>query len=286
MLMLRRRRFDTLAYLAPSSRNPGQLRRDRRFFAFAGIKRFIGMTGFVPVLGQAMGSALPTTASEADLLLARLAASGIPVPPPRCGSLELRLGEVEAHEVEGWLSTLSCDLGKAWFAVGPGSKMAAKRWPIENFREVGRRLIEEFDLWPVVFGSEEERPLGERLLQAFGRGYNAAGALSLRGAAAALARCRFYLGNDTGTMHLAAAVGIRCVAIFSARDLPGKWAPYGDGHIVLRVGIECEGCMLETCVDRKNACLTAITPNHVWEVCRQVAQVGDLVPKQFGVPKR
>ena len=148
--------------------------------------------------------------------------------------------------------------------------MPAKRWPLGRFVEVGRALIDRFDICPITFGGVEDVDDSERLLAAWGRGFNAAGRLSLRAAAVALKHCLFYLGNDTGTMHLAASVGTRCVAIFSARDWPGRWHPYGSGHRVLRAMIDCEGCGLVECVSRKNECLARITAGHVLQACETV----------------
>lgn len=160
--------------------------------------------------------------------------------------------------------------GGLGLALAPAQKMPAKRCPEERFRQVVMALIERHDIWPVVFGGGEDAALGDRLLRAWGHGYNAAGALSVRGAAAALKRCAMYLGNDTGTMHLAAAVGIPCVAVFSARERPGLWYPYGTGHRVLRSDIECEGCGLVECVERKNECLRMIEVEHVLAACREL----------------
>ena len=98
----------------------------------------------------------------------------------------------------------------------------------------------------------------------------AAGALGIRQSLAALRRCRLYVGNDTGTMHLAVAAGTRCVAIFSARDRPGLWEPYGSGHRVLRRKIECEGCELMECTEKGNACTLAIGVDEVVSACRSI----------------
>jgi hypothetical protein len=73
-------------------------------------------------------------------------------------------------------------------------------------------------------------------------------------------------------MHLAASVGTRCVAVFSARDWPGRWHPYGPGHRVLRAAIDCEGCGLVECLDRKNECLHRITVSEVVAACELVLQ--------------
>ena len=59
-------------------------------------------------------------------------------------------------------------------------------------------------------------------------------------------------------MHLAAAVGTPCVAIMSALDWPGRWVPYGQGHIVLRRSVPCEGCLLKVCDKEGMRCLKEI----------------------------
>lgn len=264
---IRRSRFDTLVYLAPTSRSPDQIARDRRFFSLAGISHFIGMEGFTPLPAKANGTPLAETLPESELLLKRLSASGLPVPPAEQSRMDLGLGAAEEAAVTRWLKGLPPDGGRSWVAVAPGSKMPAKRWPLERFAEVVQRLIAEFDIWPVVFGGEEDRQIGNGLLATWRGGYNAAGQLSVRAAAYALKRCLLYVGNDTGTMHLAAAVGTQCVAIFSARDWPGRWHPYGLGHRIFRSQIDCEDCGLTECIDRKNECLRRITVSEVVTAC-------------------
>src|SRR5439155_161076 len=119
------------------------------------------------------------------------------------------------------------------------------------------------------------------LLNHWGRRYNAAGALGIRSGLAAMKRCRLFVGNDTGTMHMAAAVGVRCVAIFSSRERPGLWYPHGSGHRVFRTTIECEGCGLVECLERGNECIKSITTDDVLNACREILagfQNGEIVP--------
>ena len=154
---------------------------------------------------------------------------------------------------------------RRWLAVAPGSKMPAKVWPVERYAAVGRMLIQEHpDLDLVILGGAEDISLGDNLCVSWsGRGYNLAGRLSIQGAAALLRRCVGYLGNDTGTMHLAATSGIRCVALFSARDRAGKWEPIGHGHAIIRREVNCAGCMLEICLTNQNKCLSLISVDEV-----------------------
>jgi len=254
---IRTKRFDTLVYLAPTGRTPDQIARDRRFFKLAGIRNFIGMKGFKAL-------------EPKELLILRLAASGLEVAPGDASRTDLGLGAGEETAVGEWLGTLPDDGGKLWIAVGPGSKMPAKRWPLRRFEELGRKLIEEFDIWPAVFGGEEDKMIGDWLLQKWGRGYNAAGALGIRSSLAAMKRCALFLGNDTGTMHMAAAMGLRCVAIFSSRERPGLWYPQGTGHKVFRSTIDCEGCGLVECLERANECLKRINTTEVLDACQEI----------------
>jgi ADP-heptose:LPS heptosyltransferase len=264
---IRRRNFDILVYLSPSVRSPEQVNRDRNFFRLAGIKNFIGMTHFVAQPEKIPGKLLPRLPSEADQLLDRLRADGIPISPPGQARADLGLDIAEETEVAAWLATKPADHDRPWIGVGPGSKMPAKRWPEERFREVVADLINKHSVWPVVFGGSEDIGLGNRLLAAWGCGYNATGKLSLRGSAAALKHCALLLTNDTGTMHLGAAVDVPCVAVFSSRAAPGVWEPLGGGHRVLRSDIECEGCGLVECVEHKMECLQRITTEEVLAEC-------------------
>jgi len=162
------------------------------------------------------------------------------------------------------------DESKPWIGVGPASKMPAKRWELNRFAQVVRRLIEQFDVCPIVFGGPEDAKVAQDLLNSWGRGYNAAGELSVRGSASALGKCALFLGNDSGTMHLAAAAGTPCVAIFSSRDWPGAWYPYGVEQRVFRSEIECEGCYLVECVERQNECLRRISSDDVLSACTEL----------------
>jgi ADP-heptose:LPS heptosyltransferase len=99
---------------------------------------------------------------------------------------------------------------------------------------------------------------------------NLCGLLAPRESAAVLSRARIFIGHDSGPMHLAAAVQTPCVAIFSARNKPRVWFPYGRQHRVVYHQTDCWGCGLETCTVERKKCLTSIT---VEEVAAEVRAV-------------
>lgn len=264
------RRFDALAYLIRADGPSYRLRRDVLFFGCAGIKRFLGTEGAFVRPARQPGSPLPRFRHAADSLLARLRASGLRVPPVGRGRFDVNIKDRERDAVNRWLLKLPSDGGRKWIGLGLGSKMPCKIWPFKSYLSVTQRLIEEYDVWPVLFGGTEDSELSQEMVLRLERGYVAAGQLSIRESIAAMERCALYLGNDTGTMHMAVAAGVRCVAMFSSRDYAGKWDPYGEGHIVLRTPVPCERCMLEECIERRMQCIRSITVQQVLQACRKI----------------
>jgi ADP-heptose:LPS heptosyltransferase len=271
---LRRQGSDTLVYLTPSRRTKKQRQRDRLFFRFCGLKHFLATKGFEDNLHPRLPDGkLAAKAKEADALLARLRLDGLPAPAPGKGCMDLRITETERQRAKDWWRQKAGPRpgAKGWVAICPGGKLASKLWPWERYAEVVRLLMRKQGLFPVIIGGREDREAGEKLLSEWGAGLCAAGELSVRESAALMEGARCYLGNDTGVMHLAAAVGKPCVAIFSARDWPGNWEPYGEGHKVLRFEVPCSGCQLAVC-DQDLQCLRGIEVQQVYDACLAVLQ--------------
>ncbi len=252
-------RYDTLAYLMTRNRGEGRVKRDLSFFRLAGIKQYIGtkhlLANYLPENGKAP---LPEVESEYKYLLKCLSEDDVSFDGNTDISTDLLLTPDEKVGPAAWWErncggTFSGGSGGNYVAVAPGSKWESKLWPEEKYAEVLSRLITNKRIFPIIFGGPEDRDKGERILQRLGtgasgaQGANAAGELSIREAAVALQGCSLYLGNDTGTMHLAAAVGVPCVAVFAAIDYPGRWVPFGDNNVILRKAVPCEGCHSPIC---------------------------------------
>ena len=92
---------------------------------------------------------------------------------------------------------------------------------------------------------------------------NLCGKLTVRETAAIFEGASVYVGPNSGPMHLAASVGLPCVAVESARNFPGIWFPFGKNHRVHYKAVDCLGCMLETCEVEKTKCLKMITAEEV-----------------------
>ncbi len=248
------------AYLLTPPRTRWEMFRDRTFVQkLVGVREVHSAEIHVPI-SRKPGESLPRVEPEWRRLLSIVCAND-----PAAVDLASVIPRGDADQAEWVLRSFGWDTSTRLLALGPGSKMPAKIWSEKNFLELAHRLL-EYDqrLRLVVLGGAEDREIGKRMFDEMGpRVWNLAGRLSVYGSAAVLARTCGYAGNDTGTMHLAAMVGRPCVAIFSARDFPGHWEPYGSRHLVLRREVDCAGCMLEVCDKYHNKCLNLISVDEV-----------------------
>ncbi|OGV74876.1 MAG: lipopolysaccharide heptosyltransferase II [Lentisphaerae bacterium RIFOXYA12_FULL_60_10] len=122
-----------------------------------------------------------------------------------------------------------------WIGMIPGAARGpSKRWPAESFIDAGRQLIHRTNASLLLLGTVAESMLCGQIATGIGpRALNLAGKTTLIDLAAVLGRCRVVVANDSGGMHLAAAVGCRLVALFGITD-PVRTGPLGNGHVVIQ----------------------------------------------------
>jgi len=132
-------------------------------------------------------------------------------------------------------------------ALMPGAEYGpAKRWPIEHFAELAARLAAAgLGVW--VLGSAKERELGDAIERAApGRVRNLCGETRLEDAVDVLAAAAVAVTNDSGLMHVAAAVGTHVVAIYGSSS-PDFTPPMTTAKTVVRLGLDCSPCFERTC---------------------------------------
>lgn len=167
-------------------------------------------------------------------------------------------------------SNYGLDGNKNYIAMNPGAKRPTNRWPKERYAEVGKILAKKYKYKILITGGPGDAELARWIANEIGESaFVIAGKTSLMQSAELLKRCKVLITNDTGTMHLATAVGIPVVAIFSARDFPGKWYPYGTDNVILRENVDCEVCYRLNCDSLK--CLNMISVDKVLEAVRKTA---------------
>jgi len=271
-------RPEVVVYLA-ATRGVNAARRDARFFRLCGARRLVG----VPVTeamqqnlyGAVRGAGYAAGLFEVDL-------------EPEAARLVRCVAELGASDVEdlaNWDLRLSDDerqaaawaIGEEALALRPigvsvGTKVQAKDWGQENWRALLERVAAESPGRALVLVGAAEEAVASAYAAAGwrecggGMVVNLCGKLTPRQSAAALARVEIFLGHDSGPMHLAAAVGTPCVAVFAARNLPRQWFPVGSQHRVVYHRVECAGCGLETCIEQGKKCLVSIGVEEVFRV--------------------
>jgi heptosyltransferase III len=259
---LRAWRADMLVYLAETKRASAVFR-DATFFALCGIRRMIGLP-----LTARLRANLPTSNGNFEHIAQRLARRVAKLGDARLydrDSWDLRL---QPDETAGVRSLLDLWPGRNRFIVATvGTKIQVNDWGAANWEQALGRISARYpDLGLAMIGATDEHGIAEIV----GRGWrgpktNLCGGLSPRESAAVIQAAVMYVGHDTGPMHLAAAVGVPCVAVFSARNPPGIWFPWGTGHKVIFHAVPCAGCRLEVCIEYGKKCIASISPNEVYE---------------------
>jgi ADP-heptose:LPS heptosyltransferase len=154
--------------------------------------------------------------------------------------------------------------GRPVWGLQVGTKNPLRRWPVENFAELARLIMDRFPVSLVLTGTADERPLVREFLSGLGgvsgRVLDLTGRTGLGQLAAVLERMDRLVTGDTGTMHLAAARNTPVAALFMGPAHCHETGPYGQGHLILQAVAPCFPCQeaAEACGDRD--CRQVITP--------------------------
>ena len=147
--------------------------------------------------------------------------------------------------------------------LSPGTLWETKHWPAEHFAEVANYLLKNG--WAVILaGSGKDRAVCQKVSAGAPGVLDVSGKTTLSELAALIRRAGICVTNDSGPMHLAAALGTPLVAIFGPTD--SLWVgPYGQPDAVVRAGLECSPCYLRRIRDCPfgHACMRQVTPEQV-----------------------
>lgn len=150
-------------------------------------------------------------------------------------------------------------------ALVPNSRWFSKNWPLEYFAATAQKLSELFQASFFIMGSQSDQENCAKLAQAIqGPVFNLAGKLTLPQLGSYLADMQLVITNDSGPMHIAAALETPLVALFGPTD-PGRTGPYGKKNIVLTSNQACRPCYQRTCPLKTHLCLQACMPEQAVE---------------------
>ena len=265
---LRRRRFDGALLLQNAF--------DAALVAFLG--RIPERAGY-PTDGRRFLLTLPVPLTpgilerhEVEYYLCLLDGLGIPRPVP--AALKLAVTEDERKAMATRLETLGVERGAPILAINPGATYgSSKRWYPDRFAAVADVLSAEWGAAVVLVGSTAEAPLAGEIEASMRKpAVNLAGKTTVRELMALLSLSSFLVTNDSGPMHIGAALGVPLVAIFGPTDWR-RTSPWSSFAKVVRVEIDCSPCRLRVC-DRGHECMLGVTPEMVVDAARQLLPEG------------
>ena len=176
--------------------------------------------------------------------------------------LSLRVPEPARARVLTLLRELRLNLELPWAVVHPGATAPSRRYAWEYYAQVARRLAVDFG-WEIVFtGSEEERDLVERIQVEMAAPSRALiGCLDLGELAALISLAPMLISNNTGPVHIAAAVGTPVVDLYALTN--PQHTPWQVPNRVLSHDVPCRYCYKSVCPEGHHNCLRLVTPDDV-----------------------
>lgn len=152
-------------------------------------------------------------------------------------------------------------------------KGEAQKWCSDRFSQIAKLWIEEKLGKVIIIGGKSEIDEANKIVDGFpeNAAINLCGEFSIKQSMWLLKKTKALLTIDTGTAHMAGAMGIKCIELFSAYYLPGRWNAYGDNVTIIRKNLCCSPCMNKTCKFGKVAlCMDAITVAEVWNLIKNI----------------
>ena len=187
---------------------------------------------------------------EIDLFL------GISGVEPLSRNLEVFWGEAESRRVAEVLGEHGVNEADLLIGLNPSANWLTKRWSLDRYAQLGDRLMADYGAKVILFGGPGDREWVSQIEGRMkGKPLNLTGLISLRELPAFIDRCKLFITNDTGPMHIASAVGVPIIAITG----PTSVTPVGRGHLRLQADLDCAPCWSNVCHRGDTACMEMVS---------------------------
>jgi heptosyltransferase-1 len=160
--------------------------------------------------------------------------------------------------------------GRPRVALVPCSRWDTKTWTARSFADTARRMLKSGPMSFFVVGGREDVEICESIARDIGScAKNVAGKYSIPESGGLLQQMDLAISNDSGPMHMSAAVGTPVLAIFGPTDA-GKTGPYGKQHKVLTADVDCRPCFSRKCREGSPRCMSDVSPERVAQVALEM----------------
>jgi len=264
--LLRAGNFDLAIHLT-ASRGFRNSVRDYFFFRACGIPKVVGLP--LRRADLEVARAADGLYENESIRLARRVRSLGEIDLAQPESWDLHLTPEEKSEAQRLLAASGIEL--PFLAISLGTKLQVKDWTAANWQSLLAKLAASYpQLAVVALGAEDERAEVDSTLAVWkGATANLCGKTSPRVSAAILQKAALFVGHDSGPMHLAAAVGTPCVALFAGHAPRGQWFPRGEKNTILVAEKLCPNCLRGDCRQIKGVCILSITVAEVLAAVQQ-----------------
>ncbi|MGH7170451.1 MAG: glycosyltransferase family 9 protein [Gemmataceae bacterium] len=173
-----------------------------------------------------------------------------------------------SEEARRWAEEATRGYPRPWLMLGPGARWMTKRWPPEHFAALAQRAGEAFGGTVFFVGGAEETPAATAVRRGLsGPCRDLTGRTTLPRLAALLERADVMLANDTGPLHLAAALGRPIIAPYTCTTLRLN-GPYPTQGGAVETTVHCRGSYIKRC--SRLQCMTELTPDRLWPSLAEV----------------
>ena len=157
-------------------------------------------------------------------------------------------------------------------AIMPVSRWETKDWPAEYYIEVGRELLKKHGGTVLVMGSSSDSEICTHVQEGIGEGaVNLASSTSLVELGSLISRIDLLIGNDSGPLHIAAAVGTPAIAMYGPTN-PRRTGPYGPRCVTLKLDLPCMPCFSRTCEEENHRCMRDLNPETVLRAATELLE--------------
>lgn len=186
-------------------------------------------------------------------------------------ALELHLDPSDIRRAAQILSTHGVASGRPIIGLNPSATFGpAKQWFPERYAELGERLGRDLDAAILIFGGPSDRALGQSIVDQMSvPAVDLSGRTSLAEAMALIDRCRAFVTNDSGLMHVAAALDTPLVAVFGSTNWTTT-SPFSDTSRIVRVPISCSPCMQPVCPLGHMNCMRKVSVDMVADAVKDL----------------
>jgi ADP-heptose:LPS heptosyltransferase len=211
----------------------------------------------------------------------------LPYSKPQSERMRLQVPAIAQQRIKQLVEERGIERDRPWVVIHPGATAPSRRYPPESFAIVARQLALEAGMQVVFTGTSPERELVDSIRAAMNApSYSFVNELNLSEMAALLEMAPLLISNNTGPVHIAAAVGTPIVDLYALTN--PQHTPWSVPHRVLFHDVPCRNCYKSICPEGHHHCLRLVTPESVvhasLELLEQTSKVGSAHPPYSPLP--